>query len=137
MVRYHKRQEKDMDLAQKARIKAIAHLQSISEYSSSNRSTNKLDLGETSSACPSKMGEGRDGPSHSPLPKVLVRSEEESLKSPEVCFPNGCDMDLEARLKEDYLEASSILGGSTSASLDKHLKRKLSDRYLDFTNNVK
>ena len=46
-------------------------------------------------------------------------------------------MDLEARLKEDYLEASSILGGSTSASLDKHLKRKLSDRYLDFTNNVK
>ena len=83
MVRYHKRQEKDMDLAQKARIKAIAHLQSISEYSSSNRSTNKLDLGETSSACPSKMGEGRDGPSHSPLPKVLVRSEEESLKSPQ------------------------------------------------------
>ena len=26
------------------------------------------------------MGEGRDGPSHSPLPKVVVRSEEESLK---------------------------------------------------------
>ena len=42
MVRYHKRQEKDMDLAQKARIKAIAHLQSISEYSSSNRSTTSL-----------------------------------------------------------------------------------------------
>ena len=51
----------------------------------------KLDLGETSSACPSKMGEGRDGPSHSPLPKVLVRSEEESLKL------------LRSQLKEDYL----------------------------------
>jgi len=34
LVRCHKRQQKDMDLAQKARIKAIAHLQSISEYSS-------------------------------------------------------------------------------------------------------
>ena len=43
-------------------------------------SLENLDLGETSCACPSKMGEGRDGPSHCPLPKVLVRSEEESLK---------------------------------------------------------
>jgi len=43
-----------------------------------DKPTTKLDLGETSSACPSKMGEGRDGPSHCPLPKVLVRSEEES-----------------------------------------------------------
>jgi len=42
--------------------------------------TTKPDLSETSSACPSRMGEGRDGPSHCPLPKVLVRSEEESLK---------------------------------------------------------
>ena len=29
-----------------------------------------LDLGETSCACPSKMGEGRDGPSDCPLPIV-------------------------------------------------------------------
>jgi len=43
--------------------------------------TTKLDLGETSSVCPSKMGEGRDGPSNCPLPKVLVRSEEESQKT--------------------------------------------------------
>jgi len=40
----------------------------------------KLDLGETSSACPSKMGEGGNGSSHCPLPKVLVLSEGESLK---------------------------------------------------------
>jgi len=44
-----------------------------------NTNTN-LNLGETSSACPSKMGEGSDGSSHCPLPKVVVRSEEESLK---------------------------------------------------------
>jgi len=45
-----------------------------------NNNTNKLNLSETSSACPSKMGEGRNGPSHCPLPKVLVQSEVESLK---------------------------------------------------------
>ena len=50
---------------------------------------------------------------------------------------NGCDAHLEARLKVKYLEFDLILGASTSTSLDKHLKRKLSDRYLDFTNNVK
>ena len=31
----------------------------------------------TSSACPTKMGEGGNGPSHCPLPKVVVRSEED------------------------------------------------------------
>jgi len=35
------------------------------------------------------------------------------------------------------LEVNLILGASTSTSLDKHLKRKLSDRYLDYTNNAK
>ena len=35
------------------------------------------------------------------------------------------------------MEVNLILGASTSTSLDKHLKRKLSDRYLDFTNTVK
>jgi len=40
------------------------------------------------------MGEGRDGPSNSPLPKVLVRSEEESLK-----FTTN-------QLKEEYLSVS-------------------------------
>ena len=79
---------------------AKVHLQSISDYTTtspigtattnnnlkSNMKTeltntiNKLDLGETSCAFTSKMGEGRDGPSHCPLPKVLVRSEEESLQ---------------------------------------------------------
>jgi len=38
------------------------------------------DLSETSSAYPSKMGEGGNGPSNCPLPKV-VRSGEDSLKS--------------------------------------------------------
>ena len=61
---------------------AKAHLQSISDYTTTSpigknttnnilksnmktelTNTNMLDLGETSSSCPSKMGEGRDGPS--------------------------------------------------------------------------
>jgi len=42
--------------------------------------TTKHVLSETSSACPSKMVEGGNGPSHRPLPKVLLRSKEESLK---------------------------------------------------------
>jgi len=42
--------------------------------------TTKLDLSETSSACTSEMDEGGNGPSHCPLPKVLVRSEGESLE---------------------------------------------------------
>jgi len=37
----------------------------------------------------------------------------------------------------EYLEINLILGAATSTSLDKHLKRKLSDRYLDFTNKLK
>jgi len=45
-----------------------------------DKATTKPDLGETSSACPSEMGEGGNGPSHCPLPKVVVWSEEESLK---------------------------------------------------------
>jgi len=46
-----------------------------------NSNTNsKDDLSGTSSARPTKMGEGRDGPSHCPLPKLVVRSEEDSLK---------------------------------------------------------
>jgi len=49
----------------------------------------------------------------------------------------GCDADLEASLEVAYLELNLILGASTATSLDKHLNRKLSDRYLDFTNNVK
>ena len=49
----------------------------------------------------------------------------------------GCDAVLEARLKVEYLELNLILGSATSTSLNKHLKRKLTDRYLDFTNNVK
>jgi len=56
----------------------------------------KPDLSETSSACPSKMGEGRDGPSRSPLPKVLVRSEEESLKL------------NRSQVKEEYLQVVAI-----------------------------
>jgi len=81
---------------------AVIHLQFISAYTTTSstgnntansnltktnieteliNTTTKLDFGETSSACPTKMGEGRDGPSHCPLPKVLVRSEEEALKS--------------------------------------------------------
>jgi len=42
--------------------------------------TTKPDLGEISTDCPSEMGEGGNGSSHRPLTKVLVRSEEESLK---------------------------------------------------------
>jgi len=42
--------------------------------------TTKLDLSESSSACPNKMGEGGNVPFHCPLPKMLVLSEEESLK---------------------------------------------------------
>ena len=44
-----------------------------------NTSTN-LDLSESSFDGTNIMGEGRDGSSHSPLPKVLGRSEEESLQ---------------------------------------------------------
>jgi len=52
-----------------------------SETHKSNTNTNtKLDFSETSFDCPNKMGEGGNGSSHCPLPKVLVRSEKESLK---------------------------------------------------------
>jgi len=41
-----------------------------------------LEVSGNSSACPTKMGEGENWPSHCPLPKVVVRSEEVPLKSP-------------------------------------------------------
>jgi len=49
------------------------------------------------SACTSEMGEGENGPSYCPLSKVLVRSEEESLKL------------TTSRLKEEYLPVVAFL----------------------------
>jgi len=42
-------------------------------------SLENLEVSGNSSACPSKMGEGEDEPSHRPLPKVMVRSKEVPL----------------------------------------------------------
>jgi len=44
-------------------------------------SPDKHDFSEISSGWTNKMGEGKNGPFHCPLPKVVVRSEEKSLKS--------------------------------------------------------
>jgi len=56
---------------------AVTHELSMTNYTSEPPpTTTKLDLSETSSACPTKMGEGENGPSHCPFPKVVVRSEE-------------------------------------------------------------
>jgi len=41
----------------------------------------KPDFSEISSGRTNKIGEGKNGPSHCPLPKVVVRSEAKSLKS--------------------------------------------------------
>jgi len=42
---------------------------------SHNNNTNHV-LSEAFSACPNKIGEGGNGPSHCPLPKVMVRFED-------------------------------------------------------------
>jgi len=44
-------------------------------------SPDKNDFSEISSGRTNKMGEGKNGSSHCPLFKVVVRSEEKSLKS--------------------------------------------------------
>jgi len=41
----------------------------------------KHGFSEISSGRPNRMGEGNNGPSHCPLPKVVARSKEKSLKS--------------------------------------------------------
>ena len=40
----------------------------------------KLDISEIPSGRTNKMGEGKNGPSHCPLPKVVVRTKAKSLK---------------------------------------------------------
>jgi len=47
----------------------------------SHYSPGKHDFSEIYSGRINKMGEGKKGPSHYPLPKVVVRPEEKSLKS--------------------------------------------------------
>jgi len=84
-------------LVHEAMTAALQHLQSISEYSiipsqvimsapvetvytaepPNSNTTSRHDLRGTSSSSLSKMGEGGNGPSHCPLPKVLVRSEDD------------------------------------------------------------
>ena len=115
---YHEEvEEGELNQIQPILKDAVIHLQSISAFTTTsstgttteqsvlnnaNKKTEltntntKLDLGGTSSDGPSKMGEGRDGPSHSPLPKVLVRSEEEALKL------------TINRMKEEYLPVEAL-----------------------------
>jgi len=78
---YHNKQQNDRDLAQfvEARRKALARLQTISEYTSSAsvhpkiqksiHSPETTDFSETSSACPSKMGKGEMGLPIVPFPR--------------------------------------------------------------------
>ena len=96
-------------------------LQSIS-------SQENLDLGETSCACPSKMGEGRDGLSHCPLPKVLVRSEEESLKLN--VSKNNQQTSIPQDLQIAYSRIIDILSNPlTSSSLELDLAKQLIETY--------
>jgi len=75
---YHNKQQNDINLAQEARNKALAHLQSISEYTFSASvhltilkksiySPKTTDFNGTTFACLSKMGEGGMGLPISPL----------------------------------------------------------------------
>ena len=76
-------QSPDEDLeksANEARITAFNYLQSLGNWISTEplklTNTTNHDVSGNASACPTKMGEGEDGPSHCPLPKVVGRSEE-------------------------------------------------------------
>jgi len=68
-----------MKSANEARITAFNYLQSLGNWSSPEplklTNTKNDDISGSSSACPTKMGEGENVPSHCPLPKVLGRSE--------------------------------------------------------------
>jgi len=88
-------------------------------------SLENLDLGGISCVCPSEMGEGRDGPSHCPLFKVLVRSEEESLKSyakPKLKSPQKRPMPQ--NLQSDY---SQTLDTLADYRVDSSLEEELAD----------
>jgi hypothetical protein len=77
------------------------------------------------------MGEGRDGPSHCPLPKVLVRSEEESLKSytkPKLKSPHK--RPIPPNLQSDYSQTLDTLADyRVNSSLEEELADQLKESY--------
>jgi len=79
-----------MDLAQEARINALYYLLSLIQFillllwtltNSSNQSIQTHDFSGTSSARPSKMGQGENRSLHCPLLKMLLRSKDDPRKS--------------------------------------------------------
>jgi hypothetical protein len=75
------------------------------------------------------MGEGRDGLSHCPLPKVLVRSEEESLKL-NVSKNNQQTRSIPQDLQLAYSRIIGILSDPlTNSSLELDLAKQLIETY--------
>jgi len=108
------------------------------ELQKSIYSPKTIDLSETASDCPNKMGEGGNEPSHCPLPKVVVRSEEESLKS----YANNTQkangprkqrkMSISQEVYTDYTELKNILSDPLyNSAYELALADQLTEIYMD------
>ena len=109
--------------------KIYSNIENPNMSEKSSYSPEKHDFSEISSGRTNKMGEGKNGPSHCPLPKVVVRSEAKSLKlwankhkQQKIPIPHD--------LKLAYLDLKMILSDPlSSSSLQLELANQLAETY--------